>query len=258
MILAANSIPYSLTTFYQGSLIAVLMLITAITQTMFLHQYFHTTFSLSMKIRTALITAIYKKSMKLSNQSRQESTIGEITNLMSVDASKIADLSTSINLVWSGPMQICIATTLLYKTLGINNLIGPSVFIGILVMVLMIPINMQIARYSRTLQKTQMKNKDTRTKMMDEVISGIKVIKLYAWEKPFLEKILKIRGIELGNLKNIAYLQSATSFTWSVTPFLVSFTTFVGYSILSKTPLTSEKIFVSISLFNLLGFPLGI
>jgi ATP-binding cassette, subfamily C (CFTR/MRP), member 1 len=211
------------------------MFITAVTQTSLLHQYFHTCFMLGMRLRTALITAIYKKALKLSNQSRQDATIGEITNLMAVDASKIADLTTYLNILWSGPFQIFVATYLLYQTLG------PSVFGGIAVMILMVPVNMAIAKKSRQLNKVQMGNKDARTKLMDEVLNGMKVIKLYAWEKPFLEKILKVRDVELSNLKKIAYLQSASSFTWSCTPFLVSFTTFALYSLTSPEPLTSSK-----------------
>jgi hypothetical protein len=67
----------------------------------------------------------------------------------------------------------------------------------------MVPVNMAIAKKSRQLNKVQMGNKDARTKLMDEVLNGMKVIKLYAWEKPFLEKNLKVRDVELSNLKKI-------------------------------------------------------
>ncbi|KAJ3255495.1 hypothetical protein HK103_006226 [Boothiomyces macroporosus] len=235
----------------EGIGIAGLMLITAMTQTIFLHQYFHGCFMLGMRVRSTMITAVYNKALRLSNSARQGSTVGEITNLMAVDASKLADLCNNMNILWSGPFQISIAVYFLYKTLG------ASVFGGIAIMIIMIPINGYIASVSRALNKKQMKNKDTRTKLMDEILSGIKVLKLYAWEKPFYEKINAIRELELFTLKNIAYLQCCTSFTWSCTPFLVSFTTFAIYSVFGSEPLTSTKVFVSLSLFNLLGFPLA-
>jgi ATP-binding cassette, subfamily C (CFTR/MRP), member 1 len=225
---------------YKGILIAFGMLFTAISQTMFLHQYFHGCFMMGMRVRSSIIQAIYKKSLRLSNSARQGSTIGEITNLMSVDASKLADLCTYLNILWSGPMQICIAVYFLYQTLGV------AVFGGIAVMVLMIPVNGWIAKKSRDLNKIQMGNKDTRTKMMDEVLSGMKVIKLYAWEGPFIQSILAVREKELYTLKRMAYLQALSSFTWSCTPFLVSFTTFALYSWISPEPLTSTK-----GIFNL-------
>lgn len=238
--------------FYIGFAIAFLMFFTAITQTMFLHQYFQECFMMGMRVRSSIITAIYIKSLRLSNASRQASTVGEITNLMSVDTSKLADMCTYMHILWSGPLQISIAVYFLYQTLGV------SVFGGIAVMIIMIPLNGLIAKRSRDLNKLQMKNKDNRTKMVDEVLSGMKVIKLYAWEKPFIQKIGEIRDQELKTLKSIAYLQSASSFTWSVTPFLVSFITFAVYSVVSPDPLTSTKVFVSLSLFNLLSFPLAV
>jgi ABC-type multidrug transport system fused ATPase/permease subunit len=220
---------------YKGIVIAFGMLFTAMAQTMFLHQYFHGCFMMGMRIRSSIVQAIYKKSLRLSNSARQGSTIGEITNLMAVDASKLADLCTYLHILWSGPMQICIAVYFLYQTLGV------AVFGGIAVMVLMIPVNGWIAKKSRDLNKIQMGNKDTRTKMMDEVLSGMKVIKLYAWEQPFIQSILGVREKELSTLKRIAYLQALSSFTWSCTPFLVSFTTFALYSWISPEPLTSTK-----------------
>ena len=94
------------------------------------------------------------------------------------------------------------------------------------------------------------------------------MIKLYAWERSFLSKINNIREAELGTLKKIGYLSAFQSFTWSCTPFLVSFTSFGIYSLISNEPLTSTKskpslkynsiVFVSISLFNLLQFPLAV
>ncbi|KAJ3362294.1 hypothetical protein HDU91_003500 [Kappamyces sp. JEL0680] len=255
MIFAASYAPESpvpAQPFYIGFAIAFLMFATAISQTLFLHQYFQGCFMMGMQVRSSLITAIYMKSLRLSNSARQKSTVGEITNLMSVDTSKIADMCTYMHILWSGPFQICVSIYFLYQTLG------PSVFGGIAVMIVMIPINALIAKKSRDLNKTQMKNKDNRTKMMDEVLSGMKVIKLYAWEKPFIERILEIREQELATLRSIAFLQSASSFTWSVTPFLVAFTTFCTYSLISPDPLTSTKVFVSLSLFNLLSFPLAV
>ena len=72
------------------------------------------------------------------------------------------------------------------------------------------------------LQMSQMKHKDSRIKLMNEILNGIRVLKLYAWELSFKEKVLAIRKIELETLKKSAYLHAASSFAWSVTPFMVS------------------------------------
>ena len=67
-----------------------------------------------------------------------------------------------------------------------------------------------------------MKSKDNRIKLMNEILNGIKVLKLYAWELAFKEKVLDIRQEELKVLKMSAYLAAVGTFTWVCTPFLVS------------------------------------
>lgn len=67
-----------------------------------------------------------------------------------------------------------------------------------------------------------MKCKDNRIKLMNEILNGIKVLKLYAWELAFREKILEIRQKELKVLKKSAYLAAMATFTWVCAPFLVS------------------------------------
>ncbi|KAL2911652.1 hypothetical protein HK105_208860 [Polyrhizophydium stewartii] len=237
---------------YRGFVIAFCMLGAALLQTIMLHQYFHVCLITGMRIRSSIVTAVYRKALRLSSRARQSSTNGEITNLMSVDASRLSDLCTYLQILWSGPFQICMAVYFLYQSLG------PSIFGGVAIMVLMIPVNAVLATKSRALGKEQMGNKDTRTKMMDELLSGIKVIKLYAWENSFLKKILSVREKELDTLKRMGYLSAVQSFTWACTPFLVSFTSFAIFSVVSGEPLTSTRVFVALSLFNLLQFPLSV
>ena len=67
-----------------------------------------------------------------------------------------------------------------------------------------------------------MKQKDQRIKLMNEVLNGMKVLKLYAWELSFQEKVNAIRNMELDILKTGAYLGAVGGFTWSCSPFIVS------------------------------------
>lgn len=75
-------------------------------------------------MRTALISAVYEKSFKLSNKARQQSTTGEIVNLQSIDSQKLADLMPFLHMIWSAPLQIGIATAWLVIILGPSALAG--------------------------------------------------------------------------------------------------------------------------------------
>uniref|UniRef100_H2YLY0 ABC-type glutathione-S-conjugate transporter n=1 Tax=Ciona savignyi TaxID=51511 RepID=H2YLY0_CIOSA len=236
---------------WQGYMLAVLLFVTAILQSIVLQQYFHVCFTVGMRMRSAVVGAVYRKAMVLSNSARKESTVGEVVNLMSVDAQRFMDLMTYLNTVWSGPFQIILAMYFLWQYLG------AAVLAGLGVMLLLIPINALIARKTHQLQVRQMKLKDERIKLMNEILNGIKVLKMYAWEMSFKDKVKAIRDKELDVLRTAAYLNAVGSFTWVSAPFLVSLTTFAVYVLSDSSHiLTAQKAFVSLSLFNILRFPL--
>ncbi|XP_039950445.1 multidrug resistance-associated protein 1 isoform X2 [Bactrocera tryoni] len=236
---------------WKGIFYSVLLFITAAAQTFILGQYFHRMFVVGLRIRTALINAIYRKALVISNATRKQSTVGEIVNLMAVDAQRFMDLTTYINMIWSAPLQIALAMYFLWLQLG------PSVLAGLAVMIILIPVNGVIANRIKVYQIRQMKYKDERVKLMNEVLSGIKVLKLYAWEPSFENQVLQIREKEIETLKAAAYLNAGTSFLWSCAPFLVSLVTFGTYVLIDENNvLDATKIFVSLSLFNILRFPL--
>ena len=73
------------------------------------------------------------------------------------------------------------------------DILGPSSLAGLAVMILMAPLNAVIAASMKKLQMSQMRNKDRRTKLMDEILNGMKILKLYAWEVSFQKKVMDIR-----------------------------------------------------------------
>uniref|UniRef100_A0A673CNG5 ATP-binding cassette, sub-family C (CFTR/MRP), member 3 n=1 Tax=Sphaeramia orbicularis TaxID=375764 RepID=A0A673CNG5_9TELE len=235
-----------------GYALAFLMFFTAFLQTLILHQHFQYCFVTGMNVRTAVIGAIYRKALVITNAAKRASTVGEVVNLMSVDAQRFMDLTTFLNMLWSAPLQIMLALYFLWQNLG------PSVLAGVAVMILLIPFNAVIAMKTRAYQVEQMQYKDARIKLMNEILNGIKVLKLYAWENSFKEKVLAIRQQELNVLRKTAYLGALSTMAWTSAPFLVALTTFAVYVTVDKNNiLDAEKAFVSLSLFNILRFPLN-
>uniref|UniRef100_A0A671VMR7 ATP-binding cassette, sub-family C (CFTR/MRP), member 3 n=1 Tax=Sparus aurata TaxID=8175 RepID=A0A671VMR7_SPAAU len=235
-----------------GYSLAFLMFFTAFLQTLILHRHFQYCFVTGMNVRTAIIGAIYRKALVITNAAKRSSTVGEVVNLMSVDAQRFMDLTTFLNMLWSAPLQIVLALYFLWQNLG------PSVLAGVAVMVMLIPFNAVIAMKTRAYQVEQMQYKDARIKLMNEILNGIKVLKLYAWENSFKEKVLTIRQKELNVLRKTAYLGALSTMAWTSAPFLVALTTFAVYvTVDENNVLDAEKAFVSLSLFNILRFPLN-
>ncbi|KAK7082098.1 Canalicular multispecific organic anion transporter 1 [Halocaridina rubra] len=154
---------------WHGYFYASIMFASAQLQSFILGQYFMKMFLVGLRIRTGVISAVYRKALKISNSARKESTVGEIVNLMSVDAQRFMDLTTYLNMIWSAPLQIALCLVLLFRQLG------PSVLAGLGVLIVLIPVNGFIANKTKILQISQMKCKDKRVKLMNEILNGIKV-----------------------------------------------------------------------------------
>uniref|UniRef100_A0A672IA04 ATP-binding cassette, sub-family C (CFTR/MRP), member 2 n=1 Tax=Salarias fasciatus TaxID=181472 RepID=A0A672IA04_SALFA len=231
-----------------GYMYATLLLLVAVLQSLCLQQYFQRCFVLGMQVRTAIMAAVYKKALVVSNNTRKEWTVGETVNLISTDAQRFSDLTSFIHLLWSCPLQIIISIAFLWIELG------PAALAGRTVVVLMVPINVLLADKARQYQMENMKFKDDRLKVMNEMLNGIKILKLYAWEPSFQAQAEDIREKELKVMTKFSYLSSVSTFLLTCV-CLVSFAVFVGVS--PDNMLTAEKAFTSISLFNILQFPLA-
>ncbi|KAF2418923.1 multidrug resistance-associated protein 1 [Tothia fuscella] len=237
----------------RGAAIALGMFALSVTQTAALHQYFQRAFESGMRIKAALTAQIYQKSMRLSNEGRAAKSTGDIVNYMAVDVQRLQDLTQYGQQLWSAPFQILLCMASLYQ------LVGLSMLAGIGIMIIMIPINGLIARFMKSLQKQQMGNKDSRTRLMTEILNNMKSIKLYAWTSAFINKLNYIRNdLELKTLRKIGATQAFANFTWSTTPFLVSCSTFAVFVLTQDKPLSTDIVFPALTLFNLLTFPLQV
>lgn len=100
--------------------------------------------------------------------------------------------------------------------------------------------------------------KDKRTKLMNEILNGIKVLKFYAWEKSFLDRVTKLRAEELSALRADALISGVIVFTYVCAPFLIAFASFGTYVLIdTKNVLDANTAFVSLSLFNILNMPMA-
>ncbi|KAK9467404.1 P-loop containing nucleoside triphosphate hydrolase protein [Lipomyces arxii] len=238
--------------FTGGLVIAFGFFFVSIAQTACQHQHFQRAMTVGMQIKSALTSSIYRKAVVLSGEAKSTKSTGDIVNLMSVDAQRLQDIVQNGQVLWSGPFQIFLCLYSLY------GLLGNSMWAGVFVMIIMIPANGFIARKQRSLQKAQMKTKDLRTRLTTEILTNIKSVKLYGWEKPYMDKLSHVRNdLELQNLKIMGIFSAVSSFLWACAPFLVSCSTFGIFVYTSSIPLSTDIVFPALALFNLLTFPLA-
>uniref|UniRef100_A0A8C2FDL4 ATP-binding cassette, sub-family C (CFTR/MRP), member 6a n=1 Tax=Cyprinus carpio TaxID=7962 RepID=A0A8C2FDL4_CYPCA len=236
---------------WKGYLFAFLMFLLSCLQSLFNHQYMYTCFSVGMRVKTAVMGLVYRKSLVINSAARRTCTVGEIVNLVSADTQKLMDFVVYFNAVWVAPIEIALCLFFLWQRLG------PSALAGIATVILIFPLNGFIAKMRSKLQ-VQMKYMDGRIKLMNEILSGIKILKFYAWENAFRERVLGYREKELNALKKSQILYSISIASFNSSTFLIAFAMFGVYVLIDeKHVLDAQKVFVSMALINILKAPLS-
>uniref|UniRef100_A0A8C4HVT0 ABC-type glutathione-S-conjugate transporter n=1 Tax=Dicentrarchus labrax TaxID=13489 RepID=A0A8C4HVT0_DICLA len=243
---------------WKGYFYATLMFLLSCLQSLFNHQYMYTCFTVGMRVKTAVMGLVYRKSLVINSAARRTCTVGEIVNLVSADTQKLMDFVVYFNAVWLAPIEIALCLFFLWQVC-LNHL-GPSALAGIATVILIFPLNGFIAKKRSKLQvkAIQMKFMDGRIRLMNEILNGIKILKFYAWEKAFLEQVLGHREKELKALKKSQILYSISIASFNSSSFLIAFAMFGVYVTLDdRNVLDAQKVFVSMALINILKTPLS-
>ncbi|XP_067149343.1 ATP-binding cassette sub-family C member 10 isoform X3 [Apteryx mantelli] len=214
------------------------------------NQFSYEVYKVMLMVRAAVISAIYRKTLRVSSTSLAHFTVGEIVNFMSTDTDRLVNFCPSFHEVWSLPFQFAITLYLLYQQVGVAFLGGLALAL------LLVPINKVIANRIMKCNKEMLKHKDSRVKLMTEFLCGIRVIKFYAWEQHFGTRINACRAKELQKLRAIKYLDAVCVYLWAALPVVVSIVIFITYVLLGHQ-LTATKVFTALALIGMLILPLN-
>ena len=138
------------------------------------------------------------------------------------------------------------------------NEIGSSIFAGLGSLVWVMIVNSSLIHFMKKYQEKQMPVKDKRVNLIDEVLNGIKVIKLYAWEKSFLDLINGTRRAEIQYMRIVQYLEALQYLFWLSAPILMAVVSFGTFVLMDpeNNVLTAQVAFTSLTLFNSVKEPL--
>lgn len=129
--------------------------------------------------------------------------LGMIINIVSTDVNRFDMSSQFIHLIWSAPLQIVVAIAILCWKLNVA-----AGFCGLGMIIVTIPFQIWATKRMSLARKSASAASDIRIKLTQEAIQGIRVIKLYAWEKSFMETLRSIRKSELILVRWILMLRS--------------------------------------------------
>lgn len=207
-------------------------------------------FQYGMQIRTATCALIYRKALRLSRNALTGTSPGQIVNLLSNDVSRIDTMMVYLNYSWAAPIQCLIIVYFLFRIAGLSGLIG--IIPIVLVTTLQTFTGNLIGKY----RKQTAARTDERVRLMNEIVTGIQVIKMYAWELSFSKLIKIARKVELKIVKKTGYLNGIfVIFNFFTTRAALFCTLLAMY--LSDQPITASKVFVIISYYNLVARIIG-
>uniref|UniRef100_A0A673IG76 ATP-binding cassette sub-family C member 9-like n=1 Tax=Sinocyclocheilus rhinocerous TaxID=307959 RepID=A0A673IG76_9TELE len=231
------------------SVLAVLLFLALVLQRTFLQASYYVTIETGINLRGAMI---YNKILRLStsNMSMGEMTLGQINNLVAIETNQLMWFLFLCPNLWAMPVQIIMGVILLYYLLGDSALIGAGVIL------LLAPVQYLIATKLADTQKSTLDYSTDRLKKTTEILKGIKLLKLYAWENIFCDRVEETRGKELTSLKTFALYTSMSIFMNAAIPIAAVLATFVTHAYIEEVRLSPAKAFASLALFHILVTPL--
>ena len=197
------------------------------------------------RARSVLINLLYRKALTISPTAL--GSRGAVINLMSTDAQIILDTFPNFMMGIISPIQIGVTIGLLAREIGVFCLIPLAILL------LALPIIIGFGKYLPVVRLNVQRAADVRVKLTTEFISAIRIVKYYAWERPFLAKIDESREAEIKHLKKIAVINAVLMASLIALPTLAMGWTIFFYAI--KHDFGLGSIFSAISFLAYLRFP---
>jgi hypothetical protein len=154
---------------------------------------------LGLKVKAALTTTIYKK--MISREAYGSNA--NVVSLVSKDVEKLAEACLSLQYLWSGIFETLAVLAVVFSLLGITILPG----VGL--MLVFLPLQYYLGVVVAFRKKELAKVSSRRISLMEEIMRGIKLIKIYGWEASFSKNLSEIRSEEAAMLDRINRIKAA-------------------------------------------------
>uniref|UniRef100_A0A2S2QZL8 Multidrug resistance-associated protein 4 n=1 Tax=Sipha flava TaxID=143950 RepID=A0A2S2QZL8_9HEMI len=198
-----------------------------------------------MKMRVACCSLMYRKALCISRSVFGETSVGNVVNLLSNDVNRFDVSIIYIHYLWIGPLQMIIVLYFLWQETGMSSLIGMSTFL------IFIPLQNILGKNISKIRLKTANKTDERIRLMNEIISGIQLIKMYTWEKPFSKIIQYARKKEIQHIRAMLYVRAILSSIVLIHTKIQMFIIIVVY-VLLENDVSIKNIFVIISFYSIL------
>nr|XP_039260708.1 multidrug resistance-associated protein 4-like isoform X2 [Styela clava] len=214
------------------------------------HQSFYLSQRIGWHMRASTCALMYKKTLRLSQKSLNHTTTGQIVNLGATDVLRFDWLPVFLHYLWIGPLQCLVVGVILWQEFGIAILAG----MGVLVLIMILQ-TFNGKAFGKLRSMTAVLT-DERIRLMNEVVTGMRIIKMYAWEKPFAKLVSDVRRKEVKRILMASSIKAFNFCFFVCQDKILTFVTLIVYVALGGT-VTASKSFLLLSISTALRLPVG-
>ena len=222
------------------------------------HVAFLIAWRLGMVMQSASIAAVYSKALGVNQQSMADVTTGHVVNLVSNDTERFLQAAIMLPFLILAPLQLAAVTYLVYRE------VQWAALCGIAWLVVQVPLHLRLGKFLKYLRQQTAKMTDQRVKLSGEMFSGMRVMKMQAWEKPFRKLITEVRAKEINLVANTNYVRAFNQALSFITPMIQALLVVIVYEYTADEPLTTQRIFTAMAYFTAVRvnmtifFPFGV
>ncbi|KVI05881.1 AAA+ ATPase domain-containing protein [Cynara cardunculus var. scolymus] len=237
-----ENVPYGL--LLVGCLIAV-----KVFESLSQRHFFFNAKRTGMRMRSALMVAVYKKQLKLSSLGRRRHSTGEIVNYIAIDAYRMGEFPMWVHVAWTSFLQLFLAIAVLFFIVGVGVLPGlvPLLLCGLL--------NVPFAIMLQKCQLEFMSAQDKRLRSTSEILNNMKIIKLLSWEEKFKDFVESCRENEFKWLRESQYKKAYGSVLYWMSPTIISSVILFGCAFFNSAPLNAATIFTILATLRTMSEP---
>nr|CAD7433237.1 unnamed protein product [Timema monikensis] len=212
--------------------------------------------SRKVSLITGCSSLIYRKVLRLDRSVLNNITAGRIVNLLSNDVSRFELTASTIHYWWSAPICGLVTLYFIWVEVSVSSFVGIAIFILFLPLTGAFSSRMGLRARRRKLVSGKLSTKfrrqtavktDERIRLMDEILSGIRIIKMYTWEKPFESLVTAARRSEIRAILNTSYVRSLVGASLILALRTAIFYTLIAMLIL-RVEVTAAKVFTCTTL----------
>ncbi|XP_023492685.2 ATP-binding cassette sub-family C member 12 isoform X7 [Equus caballus] len=232
-----------------GTGLCIALFATEFTKVLFWALAWAINYRTAIRLKVAISTLVFEN--LVSFKTLTHISVGEVLNILSNDSYSLFEAALFC------PLPATIPILMVGCAVYAFFILGPTALIGISVYIIFIPIQMFLAKLNSAFRRSAISVTDKRVQTMNEFLTCIKLIKMYAWEKSFTNTIRDLRKRERKLLEKAGFVQSGNSALAPIASTIATVLTFTCH-VLLRRKLTAPVAFSVIAMFNVMKFTIAI